>query len=238
MQAGVLFAVAAVLVVGVGLGSLPQRKESPPEVPDLNAAVPGALSGWSVREEPLGSTEALSSVTQKVLAMDAYSYKVYTRGDTTFSVYVAYWGTSAEAAPIVLAHLPDRCWTSSGMKSVEFRDETVLRGASGELPPAEWRLFETPTGEKIHVAYWLWFGGERFRFGRGMHGRFDDRPGFYRSNWLVQAGWILDNLFRGSREQYFVRCSANVPIDELLKDHGVERLFNSVVMIGARDIRR
>ena len=88
--------------------------------------------GWSVRDEPLGSTEALTEESLKVLRMDKFIYKSYSRGDAKAALYIAYWRELNEAAPIVLAHLPDRCWVSSGMTCIEMKNRVSMLRAGAK----------------------------------------------------------------------------------------------------------
>lgn len=148
-----------------------------------------------------------------------------------FSIYVGYWNKSEERLPIAVSHLPERCWVSGGMRCLEFKNRTIF-GRPGSLPPAEWRSFDDPSGQKLEVAYWLWFGGEPFRFGDGLQWRGDDREGFNRANLLEHGIWLVDHALKGSREQYFVRCTSNIPLEELLKLPGVESLISRAAALG------
>ena len=192
--------------------------------------------GWSVRDEPLGPTEALTEESLKVLRMDKFIHKSYSRGDVKAALYIAYWRELNEAAPIVLAHLPDRCWVSSGMTCIEMKNRVPI-GRDGGLPIAEWRLFTAPNGQPTYVLYWLWVGGEPFKFGLGLTGRYDSREGFYYANIWTQARWWMDHAKKGSREQVFIRWSANIPMLDLMSDPEIDRLQKAVILFGAGTAR-
>lgn len=192
--------------------------------------------GWSVRDEPLGPTEALTEESLKVLRMDRFIYKSYSRGDAKAALYIAYWRELNEAAPIVVAHLPDRCWVSSGMTCIEIKNGVSIGREKG-LPMAEWRLFMAPNGQPIHVLYWLWVGGEPFKFGQGLTGWYDSREGFYRANIWTQARWWMDHVRKGSRAQVFVRWSANIPMPDFLSDPEIDKLHKAVILLGSGTTR-
>ena len=221
----------ALLVFAVGMQFLRRGSGQAGPLPDFEALMPAAPEGWSYRDELLGPTESITRESLEVLQLDHYVYSTYFRNGASFSVYIAYWRRSGEALPMVASHLPDRCWSSSGMNCVEIRNATTL-GAPGRLPQLEYRVFKTPTGEAIYVGYWLWFGGKPFDFGQGLLGWYDARPGRYRANLLPRVQWLADQALHGSREQYFVRCSANVPLPELLKSPEVEEFLHAVSAIG------
>jgi hypothetical protein len=232
-QTFILFATSSFLACAL-LFQLTSRRRTTDRV-DIPFDLPVPM-GWSVRDEPLGPTEALTAESLKVLRMDKFIHKSYSRGDVKAALYIAYWRELNEAAPIVLAHLPDRCWVSSGMTCVEMKNRVTI-GRDGGLPMAEWRLFMAPNGQPTHVLYWLWVGGEPFKFGLGLTGRYDFREGFYHANIWTQARWWMDHAKKGSREQVFIRWSANIPMLDLMSDPEIDRLLRAVILFGAGTAR-
>jgi hypothetical protein len=234
LRNSILIAVGAMLVLALVYQFTARRRTA--TVVDIGFDLPVPV-GWSVRDEPLGPTEGLTEESLKVLRMDKFIYKSYSRGNVKAALYIAYWRELNEAAPIVVAHLPDRCWVSSGMTCIEMKNRVSI-GRDGVLPMAEWRLFKAPNGQATHVLYWLWVGGEPFKFGQGLTGRYDSREGFYRANLWAQARWWMDHARKGSREQVFIRWSANIPMPDLLSDPEIEKLMRAAIGFGTRPAGR
>lgn len=114
------------------------------------------------------------------------------------------------------------------MKCVELRNGTEV----GRLPRLEQRVFQAPAGNPVHVLYRLRHGGRMFDFGKGLHSRYDSREGFEHHNLLTRASFALERAVRGRPEQYYVRCSASVPFEDLLKDPQIEDLIYRVSAFG------
>jgi hypothetical protein len=191
---------------------------------DLAKSIPAEVSGWSSRDVPLASTEFLSGEAEKVLNYDGMVNREFTRGETTFGVYIAYWGPGKMPVQLVASHTPDRCWTESGWTCIEMRFRQAEVFDATALKPAEWRLFEPPDGGRpTYVLYWHLVGGRLYDYGQ----RFNAIP----SPILWWKG-VLQQVLVGSDEQVFIRLTSSVPPESLWSDPGLSKVIRSLVRLG------
>jgi hypothetical protein len=80
-----------------------------------------------------------------------------------------------------------------------------------------------PGGENTHVLFWHLVDGRIHDFG----GRFTAIPDPVR--WWQDA---IRQVFRGSREQYFVRVTSNVPFADIWDDSGFQRVMRGLADLG------
>ncbi len=189
----------------------------------LASSLPLKVAGWTGRDVPLGPSEFLASEAEKVLNYDDVLNRQFTRGGRMFGVYVAYWGAGKMPTRLVASHTPDRCWTENGWRCLEmkFKQRESLDGSP--LQPAEWRRFESPNGEQTYVMYWHLVDGSLYDYGE----RFNAIPDPVR--WWKDA---VQQVFLGSREQYFIRITSNEPIETLWHDPGFERVLHGLADLG------
>jgi hypothetical protein len=200
------------------------RANSKASVPHLAQSIPENIAGWSGRDVPLGTNEFLSGEVEKVLNYDEVVNREFTRDSVTFGVYVAYWGAGKMPTQLVASHTPDRCWTENGWHclAMKFRQPEALDGAA--LEPAEWRLFEPPSGgAPVYVLYWHLVGGRLYDYGR----RFNAIP----SPLLWWKGAVQQVLL-GSGEQYFIRLTSSEPLENLWSDPGFDEVLRSLRRLG------
>ena len=219
-------AIGLLLVLAIAFQLVQRLHEQPQVVPRTPIAniLPKSLEGWSVADESLGQTEAVSDTVLKTLNLDDYVYRRYARSGNSFTVYAAYWAPGRMPTRLVASHTPDRCWTENGMKCVEMSFRQQYQLEQKPLLPAEYRAF-TPGqgGEKTYVAYWHLVEGKVYDYGE----RFNAVP----SPWL----WWKDTLAQaayGSREQLFVRIASNLPITELWKNADFQQVMGKVAGMG------
>ena len=219
-------AVAAlfVLLIAIGLQARSGFVEAAiAKPPHLSGIVPVKLAGWSVEGVPLGPTESIAGSAAKKLNYDDYVYRSYSKGSVRFSIYAAYWGRGKMPTRLVASHTPDRCWTENGMSCMEIKFKMPFQVGAMKFIPVEWRLFATPSKEKIHVLYWHVVQGKLYDYGA----RFNAMP----QPWL----WWTDMLAQAtgcSREQYFVRITGNVPFEELKQEAGFSEAVSQVSRLG------
>ena len=136
-----------VLAIGIGIQGVPVFRETPhPRAMHLAQAVPASVPGWNSHDLPLGANEFLSGEAEKILNYDDVVYREFDHAETTFGVYVAYWGAGKMPTRMIAIHTPDRCWTGNGWNclAMKFRQTEHFEGQA--LQPAEWREFEPPDG--------------------------------------------------------------------------------------------
>lgn len=226
----VLVLAAIVLGGGALLQWMPVRdvKEGDRSAPvrqiRLAGQVPQGIAGWSVRDEPLGSNESLRSAVERTLNYDDYVYRVYSRGNESFGVYVAYWSPGRLPVQKVASHTPDRCWTENGWTCPEQRFAVTLPSGNEMLMPGQWRRFLPPNGAaEQFVLYWHLVGGQPYDYGE----RFNARPDLVK--------WWRDTVayaFRGSDEQYFIRLTSDRPFEQLVGDPGFQEVLSAVGKLG------
>jgi hypothetical protein len=216
---------AAVLALAVAAQSAQYFREAPrPRERHLAQSVPNALPGWTDRDVPLGANEFLVGEAEKILNYDEVLNREYARSTTRLGVYVAYWGPGKMPTQLVASHTPDRCWTENGWRCLDlrFKQSGVLAGA--DLQPAEWRLFEPPSGgPPTYVLYWHLVDGRTYDYGE----RFNSIPDPIR--WLRG---VVAQAARGNREQYFIRLTSNEPFEELSADPGFRTVVDGLARLG------
>jgi len=220
-----LFLVGAVGLQGVRMRDVHRGDMTSPVQPiSLAEKLPGTLAGWSVSDEPLGATESVRSAVARTLNYDDYVFRSYTRGDTQFAVYVAYWTAGRMPMEKVASHTPDRCWSENGWSCNAMRYPEILDSEAGRLKPAYWRIFTPPSmGPKQYVLYWHLVGDELYDYGGGFNQR------------LSVLRWWSDMLryaFTGSQEQFFIRLTSTRPFEELRGDAGFEAVVAALARLG------
>lgn len=214
----VLTAAAALQGIGV-FREVPKTRG--PHVAEL---VPTSLPGWRVRNVPLGPTEFMTGQVEKTLNFDEAVSREYSRAGATFGVYVAYWGAGKMPTRLVASHTPDRCWTENGWTCQEMRFRQPLAANGAALQPAEWRRFLPPNGgATTYVLYWHLVEGQVYDQG----GRFNAVPDPLA--WWKDA---VQQALLGSREQYFIRLTANVPLETLWADPGLGEVLRGLQALG------
>ena len=215
----------AVLLVAAGLQGLAVFRETPkPRGLHVAALVPTSVPGWRVRNLPLGENESLRSAVVKTLNYDEVAYREYSQGGVVVGVYVAYWGAGKMPTRLVASHTPDRCWTENGWTCQETRFRERLAFEGHDWQPAEWRRFLPPSGvATVYVRYWHLVDGRVLDQG----GRFNAVP--HPLHWWKDA---VQQALRGSREQQFIRVTANVPFEKFWSDPGFAAVLRGLDGLG------
>ena len=212
---------AVVLVAAVAVQGLSGFRETP-RTRELHLArrVPSAIPGWQGRDVPLGPNEFVANAATKILNYDDYVNREFVRTGQRFGVYVAYWGPGKMPTRFVASHTPDRCWTENGWRCLEmkFRERRTVAGTA--LLPGEWRVFAPPDGgPPTYVLYWHLVDGKP----SVTSGRFNAIPD--PVDWWKDT---VQQVLRGSREQYFVRLTCNVPLEMIWDDRGVREVLREL----------
>ncbi|MEY2877947.1 MAG: hypothetical protein RLZZ15_327 [Verrucomicrobiota bacterium] len=212
-----------VLLAGIGLQGIRLRnvkegdRSGAARPINLAARLPSASAGWEAKDELLGATEVASSAVERTLNCDDFCFRVFRRGGTQLSVYVAYWGAGRMPLQKVASHTPDRCWTENGWRCDEMRFGEKVAAGSSELRTAQWRRFTPPDGSAPQfVLFWHLVGDRLYDYGE----RFNARPDLLKW-WRDTLGYAMS----GSEAQYFIRVSSNRPFSEF----AAEPLWGEVV---------
>lgn len=200
--AALVLLVGVILQVIVKLRPVPEGSLTEP----LETLIPASVDGWTVKDMDLGPTESVTQRSYDLLRLDDFVHRSYSRGDQSFSVYVAYWKPGKMPVRLVNQHTPDRCWTEVGWSCTD-RDWNVERSVDGRpLQPAQWGIYELE-GYSNHVYFWHivggevhWYGGERINSRTSISTIFED---------MLKFG------LNTHREQFFIRVTSAKPMDNL-----------------------
>jgi hypothetical protein len=230
-------ALALVLVIAIALVTYSSLRPLPPPTltQPLATLVPDKIPGWTVKDQPIAETEEMKKAVGEMLNYDDAVYRDYTQGNTTISVYVAYWKPGKMSPRLIAGHTPDVCWVGNGWICTDrdFNYEVSLElGArsldltakssqltahSSQLKPAQSGTYEI-SGNVQHVLFWHLHHGELVAYNTGK------QPPWY-------AG--LTDLWRGGfnqrGEQFFIRIASNVPMPEAIK---TDALRNAIKALG------
>jgi len=195
--------------------SLGQKQDVTSVGMDLGNIIPDSVDGWTCEEIPLGSSEATSESAMKMLKLDDFVQRKYSRNGQTITVYVAYWQPGKMDTRLVASHTPDRCWVENGWKCVQTRHADVLELDGLATAPAEFRVFDIE-GHMSVVYYWLMVNGQLYVFGNRLNS-YPEPADFLRD--------FFREMVKGRPEQYFVRISSSLS-DESLRS---EPLFRQIM---------
>ncbi len=221
MKNPILIVVGAIFLVAVAIQAYPLFVTSEITKPDsLDNLISRDLPGWSVEDLPLAETEELRNVVESRLRFDDAISRIYQQGNTQVILYVAYWSPGKEPIRLVQNHTPDRCWVSNGWICLdeEYAVSKTLPTSGTALKPAEWRIFEHGNNNTVqHVLFWHIAG---------------DDVVIYRRQEVMDRTAALKDIFRFGlnqrREQFFVRLSSNMPIEQIWDDPGVQQIIRDL----------
>ena len=186
----------------------------------LENVIPGNLSGWKTQDLDIADTPEASARISEFLNFDNAIFRVFTRGDTSVGLYIAYWSPGKTSYRWAGAHTPDTCWVVTGWNCTKREYSSPFQ--HGDLPfqPAEYGIYETKT-DKQHVYFWHLVGNEAYAYKqKGVPNVF---------------GALIDIRHHGlnlRKEQFFIRLSSNKTIDQLKKIEGFSAILDSLVDIG------
>lgn len=223
-SAKLVWSALLLLISAIGLvtyGSL--QVPTPKFHGNLRDLLPPPPPGWTIKDKPIADSPELKEAVAEILNFDDGVFVDYTQGTTRLSVYIAYWRPGRMSHRLVAAHTPDVCWVNGGWKkelagptppltiaedgSVKLFLNTANHGAPPrEIPAGEARIFSAH-GNPEHVWFWHLVGQESKSYSSG------GAPPWYAS--------IMDLFTKGLNqrdEQFFIRLSSNVPLQELQKE--------------------
>lgn len=190
----------------------------------LAQVIPSEINGWTWRDLPLGANEFMNGQVEKILNYDECLNREYNQGGLNFGIYLAYWGPGKMPTRLVASHTPDRCWTENGWRCLEMKFKQTRQLGDATLQPAEWRSFAPSTGGRpTYVLYWHLVEGQVYDYGE----RFNAVPDPVR--WWKDA---VQQVYLGSREQYFIRITSTVPFENLWQDPGFREVLNGLSRLG------
>jgi hypothetical protein len=240
----------ALLVLGFAAQFIFQIGRAPSAAIMPADVIPATLAGVESRDLPVAETESVSKAVDEALGFSDYRYREYRKDGLQFAVYLAYWQDRKRHFMDLGTHAPDNCWVSNGWKmdpklpkrafalqtpvegeSLRLSQGSVNQGSDLQLElktstgvvatgattwPAEDRVFHAG-GNTIYVAYWHLLDGKPLDYTRYGTGK--------------TTGYLIDNLshyWRGTAEQYFLRISSNLPMDQLEKTPAFQAVLASL----------
>lgn len=212
---------AALLLTAVGLQLLPYPKSVVIErAQPLAEYLPKEIFGWQAEDRPLAATEAVAGAVKKILNYDEALLRYYRKGGQEFAVYVAYWQAGKMPSREIAFHIPDKCWPTAGWKrtAADYHYQKSLDGRL--LAPAQYREFEQ-AGKKQYVIYWHIYDGRTIIYNP------DGSPS--------DLSMLTDLRRRGLRqkgEQYFIRISSPIPLDQLWDEEGFQEILRRIAPLG------
>jgi hypothetical protein len=219
---GLLLGAVALQLFGPAQNTLPAAAV----IGRLAKALPVELISWRVIDEPLGQNELVKAGVEDVLRFDDYVFRRYSQGALWFSVYVAYWQPGKMPTRLVAEHTPDRCWVENGWICDFKEHRRTLAVNERQLWPAEYRAFRATGlgGEPHHVLFWLLVDGKPYNF--SQHGN------LVRHAVRWWSGAVTEFARQRPPEQYFIRITANSPIDTIWAEPGFKDVMESVAKLG------
>jgi len=185
--------------------------------------LPSDLDGWTVNDLDLGPTESITEASKNILRLDDFVYRNFRQGDLNFSVYVAYWRPGKMPLRLVQQHTPDRCWLENGW-SCSDRDWNVIKaGPQGELPPAQWGIYEIRDNE-TYTYFWHFVDGEAYWPEVGTIRTRTSILNFFKE--FFTFGLEL------KREQIFIRINSNQPFERVWDTRGFQKVIESLEPFG------
>ena len=226
---------STLLLTAVGLVTYAALRPLPP--PTLNqplaSIVPDQIPGWTVKDQPIADTEEMKKAVGELLNYDDAVYRTYTQGQTTISVYVAYWKAGKMSPRLIAGHTPDVCWVGNGWKCtardfaypVSYEQTAPSSKLPAQSSSIQLKLAQAGTyeisGNVQHVLFWHLHHGELVSYNTGK------QPPWYAP---------LTDLWRGGfnqrGEQFFIRIASNVPIPEALKTDALRNALKAIGPIG------
>ena len=186
----------------------------------LEKMIPGDIPGWTWEELPLAQTEEMKGMVLDRLDLNDYISRVYRRGETEVILYIAYWEPLQMPVRQVGSHTPDVCWVLNGWECTQIENDVFIPFGNSVLKSAEKRVLKVPKLRQIqHVVYWHLIDGKVFK-ATNQVGMWD--------RWNMLTDQFRFGLNQ-KPEQYFIRLSANVPLDQVWENPGIQELLHGVV---------
>lgn len=192
-----------ILIVTVA-ASLMTRAPEPRFHGKLEQILPESPQGWTQTHKPVAETEEMKKAVTELLNYDDGIFIEYTKGNDHLSLYLAYWKPGKMSYRLVSAHTPDVCWPANGWHCLSATKGSVYPTLDGvSLPPAEVRVFQGSRGPVEHVWFWHVAGNKVISYGTQS-----DAP------WYAMFQDLLTDGLNLRCEQFFIRLSSNLPLDD------------------------
>lgn len=174
--------------------------------PALKAMLPSGRPGWTSEVEAVASTPEMQRKVDELLDYTDATVKTFRRGNSSLSVYVAYWNPRKIHPRLISLHAPDICWVAAGWKMEKLPSLQLPVGDGTATIPGQYRTFQAG-GQKLYVAYWHMVGKKINDY---TDGTASEKVSVFDSFWA--------DLATGQPEQYFIRIAGTEPLPQMLQD--------------------
>lgn len=204
-------------MLGIAGSSLSTPRTFKGAVKDLLPG-PRITVGWEVEPRAVADTVEMQRAVNEMLNYDDAAYVVYSRGNLKVSIYLAYWTPGKMPTRLVASHTPDICWVMVGWKRQEATSGRMLSLSNGMTTlPAEERRMES-NGRSEWVLFWHLFAGTTNSYETSA-----------LPPWYAPIRDLRRYGINQRREQFFLRISANLPVDEWWNEPIVQHVANELL---------
>lgn len=179
----------------------------------ISELIPKEIEGWTTTDHDLASSPESSERISNFLNLDDSLFRVFKKGSTQVSVYVAYWKPGKVSYRWAGAHTPDTCWVVNGWERLDRKYCIPFNISNIQFKNAEFGVYEKDRDVQ-NVYFWHLVGGEPFGYEQ------KEIPNIFAS--LIDIKKYGLNL---RQEQFFIRLSSNETIDALTQIEG----FNQII---------
>ena len=134
----------------------------PPPEPTLNdrllEIIPEELNGWKIKDQDMAESPESSERISNFLNFDDALFRIFSKGDTTVGLYIAYWMPGKASYRWAGAHTPDTCWVLNGWTRLEREYAIPLYCNGFEFKPAEFGVYEKDVIRRTFISGILWAG--------------------------------------------------------------------------------
>ncbi len=191
----------------------------------LKDYLPGSSDGWIAEDHSLGATEYQTERAKNILKLDDFAFRSYRRGTVQFAIYWAYWAPGSQNTIDVGFHNPDVCWSANGWTTSDDGKSQAFPLHDVWLKPGQVRRFERE-GTVQYVIFWHVKGGQLSGHAMGERSNYFNRI-YYNFKCLTR-----EMISWRDSEQFFIRLSANVPLDTLISEKKLQAAMGAVCGVG------
>jgi hypothetical protein len=253
---------SAMLVIAIALVTYTALRPLPPPTltQPLTSVIPDQIPGWVVKDLPIAETEEMKKAVDEILNYDDAVYRNYNQGQTTISVYVAYWKPGKMSPRLIAAHTPDVCWVNNGWKctardfaypiSLELGAKSLEPGAKSleltakslELTAKSSQLTAKSSQLTAHNSIQLKpaqagtyeIGGnvQHVLFWHLHKGELVAYDTGKQPPWYAALADLWRGGFNQRGEQFFIRIASNVPMSEAIKTDALRNALQALDPLG------
>ena len=222
MKKAVLFTGITILFLILGLQAYFVLVPPPEQTFNRTLAnvIPSNLSDWEIQDLDIADTPEASARVSDFLDFDDSIFRIFTKGDTSVGLYIAYWSPGKTSYRWAGAHTPDTCWVVAGWDCTKREHSIPFQHGDLSFQPAEYGIYETET-DKQHVYFWHLVGNEAYAYKQ------KGTPNIFGA--LID---IRDHGLNLRKEQFFIRLSSNKTIDQLKQIDGFSEILDGLAKIG------